>query len=791
MYKQNRREFMKHLSQGAAITLLIPTALSPGLVSCKKNTDALNSISMDTNELVKMMADFTKAYQENNSDIYTREAACMNVQWRGIVQDIQPGDLFAGRSTQAPIGFRPQSNEGFLGYYIHHNAIKNLYSANDISAENKKILDGLVEFWDTENTVAKTKKAFTPEMNEALPSDNYGAESGIAFTLWRMSGVQFDYGKLIRLGISGLKDEIKNYQKEVEADSQKYLFYAAALSSLDTFSEVSYFYAKQAAELSSHLSRNEKKEMAEMAKTLTKIATEKPQTFREGLQLMYLYNALDGARNYGRMDDYMGDLYVSDIENKTIDEEEAVRLLSGIWKLMAARNYRYDTRLIIGGKGRINEPNADKLALAIMETSKRVQDIVPQVALRFYNGQNPALYEKGLEVLATGHPFPMLYNDEVNVPSVQAAFDVPYEDAVHAIQYGCGEYVLNHRSVGTPSGLINLLQALIVTVNKGIDPKTGEPMGMPAERYAKYNDFKTFDDLFAAYKEQIEYHVVQLAKHEELEYIFAGKDNPYLYSSILMDDCIAAGKGMFEGGVRYLGGTLESYGNSNCADGLTAIKELVYDKKVLSIDQIRQMINTNFEGFEKERKMLLGCPKYGNDNDTADQMLVDIHNHLCNFTREQRENTSLHSYLVVIINNDANTVMGLQTPASPDGRLAYTHMNPGNNPVGGADKNGVTAFLNSIVKPATNIHAGAVQNMKFSKELFAENLQALEALLATYFMNGGAQAMLTVVSRGDLEDAMVHPEKYQNLIVRVGGFSERFVNLPPETQREVLSRTLY
>jgi pyruvate-formate lyase len=248
---------------------------------------------------------------------------------------------------------------------------------------------------------------------------------------------------------------------------------------------------------------------------------------------------------------------------------------------------------------------------------------------------------------------------------------------------------------------------------------------------------------------------------------------------------------MFEGGVRYLGGTLESYGNSNCADGLTAIKELVYDKKVLSLYQFRQMINTNFEGFEKERKMLLGCPKYGNDNDIADQMLVDIHNHLCNFTREQRENTSLHSYLVVIINNDANTVMGLQTPASPDGRLAYTHMNPGNNPVGGADKNGVTAFLNSIVKPATNIHAGAVQNMKFSKELFAENRQALEALLATYFMNGGAQAMLTVVSRGDLEDAMIHPEKYQNLIVRVGGFSERFVNLPPETQREVLSRTLY
>ena len=258
-----------------------------------------------------------------------------------------------------------------------------------------------------------------------------------------------------------------------------------------------------------------------------------------------------------------------------------------------------------------------------------------------------------------------------------------------------------------------------------------------------------------------------------------------------MDDCLATGKGMFEGGVRYLGGTLESYGNSNTADSLTAIRELVYDKKAVTLGQIREMLNANFKGFEKQRKMLLDCPKYGNDNETADQMLVEIHNHLCEFTRKQKKNTQLHSYLVVIINNDANTVMGMQTPASPDGRLAYTFMNPGNNPVGGADKNGITAFLNSLVKPSTAFHAGAVQNMKFSKVLFTENRPMLEALLKTYWQKGGAQAMMTIVSRGELEDAMKNPENYQNLIVRVGGFSERFVNLPPETQREILARTLY
>jgi pyruvate-formate lyase len=179
------------------------------------------------------------------------------------------------------------------------------------------------------------------------------------------------------------------------------------------------------------------------------------------------------------------------------------------------------------------------------------------------------------------------------------------------------------------------------------------------------------------------------------------------------------------------------------------------------------------------------------DDDAADEMMTIVHDHICNFARERNRHTVLHSYLVVVINNDANTVMGKFTGASPDGRLAYTYMNPGNNPVGGMDRNGPTALMNSLLKPDPTIHAGAVQNMKFSKELFMGKRDILEALLRTYFKNGGTQAMMTVISRDDLEEAIKHPDKYANLIVRVGGFSERFVDLPPETQQEILSRTLY
>ena len=746
----------------------------------------------DPNRMVALLEEFTRVYQQySDGSIALREANCGKIQWKGMVRPIEEDDLFAGRLEQNPIGFVGQSDEGALGYYHHPDAINKLMEDPRLTDENQRILQSLSGFWQKENTVAKTKAAYPEGMREALPSDDYVGETGIAFTLWRMSGIQMDYRKLVSLGIPGLRQEINGHKKNCK-ETGSLDFYDAALLALDTFCDVCLFYAQAAREQSKKTPREERAdELIAMAETLEIITRERPTTLRQALQLTFLYSALDGTRNYGRMDDYLGDLYVTEKEAGTIDEEEAVRLLTSIWNLMISRGYRYDTRLIVGGKGRIHEKNANEVALVILEVTSRVRDIVPQVALRFYKGQDPRLYNKGLDILGSGYTYPMLYNDDSVIPAAGKAFDVPLEEAAHVIQYGCGEYVINHRSVATPSSVLNLLQALIVTMNKGTDPMTDRHMGMPRERYDRYGNFETFDLLFQAYKEQVEYHVEWLARHEELEYIYAGKDNAYLLSSILMDDCLERGKGMFSGGIRYLDGTMESYGNANTADSLVAIRELVYEKKAFTLDQLNQMLKANFAGYEREQRMMANCPKYGNDEEIPDAMMMEVHNHVCNFTRAQNQKTSLHAYLVVIINNDANTVMGSNTPASPDGRYSGYYMNPGNNPMGGADKKGVTAFLNSLLKPDTTIHGGAVQNMKFSKEMFTKNRPVLESLLNTYFEKGGAQAMLTVLGRSDLEEAMKYPEKYQNLIVRVGGFSERFVNLPRTTQQEVLSRTLY
>jgi pyruvate-formate lyase len=778
MDNQSRRKFLKQSLMASSLVFLPVTR--------NKEQETSNNMTMEKpDEIVQHLQEFTDIYKKYSHNRYLREAYCYHVQWKGMVLDIKPGDLYAGRMQQPMIGFIPQSDEGYLGYYIHTNALNYFRNNQNLSPKSKAIIKDLVDFWSAENTVAKAKKAYTPAMKEALPSDAYASESGIAFTLWRMSGVQMDFEKLVRLGVPGLKKEISEKQHTVKNESDAWYLYQSMLISLDTYCNVCEYYALQA-ENNPGIPENK-----EIALTLRNIQNQKPQNLREGIQLVYLYALLDGARNFGRMDNALAELYCHDIDNQLIDDEEAIRLITGMWRLIIDRGYRYDSRIIIGGSGRKNEQKANRLALAIMETTRRVKDIVPQLAFRFNKSQDPALYKKALDMIGEGNPYPMLYNDDVNVPAVEKAFGVPYEEAVHAIQFGCGEYVLDNRSVGTPSAVINLLAALNVTLHKGIDPVTGISIGMPADRFQKYGNFETFDYLWSAYKEQVEYHVKQLAVHEKLEYDFAGDHAPFLYSSMLMNDCIERGKGMYEGGIRYLGGTLESYGNSNTADSFTAIKQLVYDEKKITLETVVEMLGRDFTGYDRERNMVLNCPKYGNDNQAADGMLMQVHEHLCNFTRHQAKEVGLASYLIVIINNDANTVIGEHTSASADGRKAMTYMNPGNAPVGGADKSGVTAFLNSVAKPRTDIHAGAVQNMKFSKEMFGTYRDKLEILLATYWQKGGAQAMITCISRGDLEAALEHPELYQNLIVRVGGFSERFVNLPRHTQLEILSRTLY
>jgi pyruvate-formate lyase len=489
------------------------------------------------------------------------------------------------------------------------------------------------------------------------------------------------------------------------------------------------------------------------------------------------------------MDVYLGDFFVQDIASGEIKEDEALSLMQSLWKLINQLFRDVDGRIIIGGRGRPNEANADQFALLALETTRTYgKAILPQLTLRFYEGMNPRLMERAISLLGEGHTFPLLYNDDVLVPGVANAYEVPLEAAEQYMPLGCGEIVLDHVGFGTPSGSLNVLKALDVTLRDGVDHITGKRLGLPT---GELRDFHTFGDFFTAYKKQLTFFIEILADHEELEYVESGKQSPYLYLSLLYDDCLPRGKAIFSGGIRYLGGSLESFGTVNAADSLTALKKLVFDDKVISADRLLQALNANFVGFEKERHLMVNCPKYGNDDAIADDMMVELHEFICHTVRDQRKRTNLDWYLNVLINNKQNTILGRWVGATADGRRAGGPMANANTPAGGNDKKGITALINSIVKPSHAIHAGAVQNMRFGYDFFSKDKEKLEATLATYFKKGGAQAMITVIHKGDLEKALVEPEKYQDVFVRIGGFSARYVDLPRDVQLEILSRKTY
>ncbi len=744
---------------------------------------------MQTLSTFDYLVTFTETYKKyQHADKAIREAECLSVIADYMYQPMQQDDLLAGRFNIAEIGFSSEPLLGrSVGFFYDPQRIGALLDSDTYTNEQKQTIREILAFWQQEETRKKIRDSYPEYMKHALPQDIYWEHSEVAFPLYRVVGVYMDYKKLLRVGLQGLKQEALEYLANASSDSEKSMYQAMSMA-IDTLASVCLRYSRHALAQSQTGTPEFIQQRKQLAAALEAIATRPPQSFIEATQLSWLYSLASGALNYGRLDDYLAPFHQADLASGALTDADALAYLQSLWRLIAARKTVFHGRVIIGGKGRDNPQAADKLALLAIQATRTVHEIEPQLSLRFYKEQNPQLMQKALDCIGEGRTYPILYNDDVNIPSVMEAFRVSEEEATDYMMFGCGEYVLNHKSFGSPNGVINLLKALEATLFGGYDIFADKPTGLPSSGLA---GFATFDELYTAYKRQLTYYIEILAQQQQLEYEIVAREGSFLYMSMLYEDCMSRGKAIFEGGIKYLGGTLETYGNINASNSLHAIKSIVYDKGLISRETLLAALKANFIGYEKERTLLLDADKYGNDLQEVDALAQDLHRFVCQTTMRQRERTSLHSYLVVIINNEANTVLGRFTAASPDGRRRGDPMANANNPVGGTDKNGVTAMLNSLTKLDTRIHAGAVQNMKFSRDLWNNHRDILQGLLAAYFQNGGAQAMITVLNKQDLENALAEPEKYKNLMVRVGGFSARFIELSPDVQQEILSRTLY
>ncbi len=728
-------------------------------------------------EQLEIMEEYTIAHKNNSQcDKAVREVACLKTIFPRLFRSIGKDDLIAGRLDFLPIGFGSVTSIGGVGHYCVFHKLRE-FKEHLKTDEEKARVDLLYDYWQDHDV----KSIYCQDV---LNEDTTGRFIDCSYPFMataRLSGMMLDYSKLIRLGIPGLENLISSYPQNE--------FMKACLDCIQILKDV----ITRQIELvdkayGNDVNRNQ--QLSLMKSDLVYLLDHKPSTFHQALQLFWLYALVAGCINYGRMDIVLGPYLKRDIDSGLITEEVAYQYLKSLWKMIENRRTTVNGRIIVGGKGRENVEACDLFTRICLRVCKDTRYVEPQFTLRFDKNTPKDILDMAYDCIASGATYPTLYNDEVNVASVEYAMRVDHKTACQYIPFGCGEFVIQGQSVGTPNTLLNLVKIMQLALNEGYDPMDHKYKAGPV-KVLPLSSFKTFEDFYDQYKALLDYYFDLSVYCQKHSYEVMNQEVSFLFVSILMDDCLSRQKALLDGGVKILGGTNETYGNINASDALYAIKTLVYDQKKYTLDQLNEAALVNFEGYELLRKEILRLPKYGNDMEEVDEIANDLYEYVAKGIRTRGIENYIDYYLIVISNNQTNTDWGHQTDASLDGRKKGVYMNPANNPQGFAATSGPTAVLNSLSKFNAKYHGGSVQNIKFTPRMMYEDKEKVKLLFKTYFEKGGCQLMVTVVDHGVLEDAQKHPEKYPDLIVRVAGYSAVFVNLTRDVQDELLSRTLY
>ena len=703
-----------------------------------------------------------------------REVECLKVLYPTLFRKITNQDLIAGRTDFLPIGFGCVTSLGGVGHYCVFKKLRAFQQQLD-ETERKRV-DALYDYWLDHDLKTQFNK-------EVLTEDTLGMFIDCEYPMIataRLSGMMLDYPKLLDKGIGGLRSDLQEKLKE-QPDNN---FYKAGIQCLDIFVDCASHLQQDARDQMASADEKRQKELERICQALENIKEKKPGTFHEAMQLFWLFALLAGVINYGRLDDYLGPYLVADLKSGRLTDEEAYRYIHSLWTMIENRRTTVNGRIIVGGKGRKHPKEADVFLHIAMKVAKNCRYVEPQFTLRFDKETSEEIWDEALDALGAGATYPTLYNDDVNVPAVMYGMRVDEKAAEQYVPFGCTEFVIQGQSTGTPNICINLLKLLTIYMNDGIDPIDGKRKSGPVP-LKKLEEYQTFEEFYDGYKALLDYYLDLSVKAQYHSYEVMNQHVSFLFSSLLTDDCIARGKALLDGGVRYLGGTNETYGNINTSDSLWVIRDLVFNQKKYTLRQLNDAMLANFNGYEALRKDCLNCDKYGNDLETADTMANDLYEFVAKGVRDRGIAIGMQYFLIVISNNQLNTEWGNRTAASPDGRLSCMYMNPANNPQGGANKSGPTAMLNSLAKFDAKYHGGSVQNIKFSPSMFNENRAVIKSLFKTYFAKGGCHLMVTVVDKGVLEDAVEHPENYPDLIVRVSGFSAVFVESSPNIQPDL------
>lgn len=622
------------------------------------------------------------------------------------------------------------------------------------------------------------------------------------------------YETVLKYGFSGIRERAEKELEEIDFTIGENIEKANFLRAVIICCNAAITFGRRFAEKATELSKDEtdlvrKKELENIAKVCSRIPEFPAESFWEALQTFWFTHVIihietDGvAISPGRFDQYMYPYYAADLKAGKIDEQSAQELIECLWvkfseilELWDEPFCRYNTafpvaqNLILGGVTSDGSDATNDLTYMCLKATARVKLTQPNLAMRVHRNTPKDLLMTACEVIKTGVGMPQLFSDEVIIPSLMSR-KVSLLDARNYAIVGCVEPSIPAKTMGmTNAGFFNLAKLLEFALNDGICRLTGKRLSISTGDPRK---FECFEDLMVAYKKQMEYMVKQMVIALQAIELAHREMMPTPFLSCTIDDCISRGKDVIEGGAIYNYTGPQGLGTGTVADSLAAVKKLVFEEKVISMDKLLEVLDKNFEGYETVRYMLMNkAPKYGNDDDYVDLLAKRALNIYCDevdkYTNPRGGIFQPGAYSV-----SGNVPHGLMVGATPDGRMSREVISDGVSPSPGRDRKGPVAVVKSVSKidhiRATN---GTLLNQKFHPMVLSDQkgMQSFEDLIRTYLVDlGGMHVQYNVVSAETLRKAQCEPEKYRSLIVRVAGYSAFFVELSPQLQQHVIERT--
>ena len=653
-------------------------------------------------------------------------------------------------------------------------------------------------------------------LGEMPPEWKAAYESGVftEFMEQRSPGHTALDGKIYVKGLLAFKEDIKRSLEALDFLSDPTAYdRREQLRAMDICAGALIRFAQRHAERARELSQRERDtrrraELERIAENCSRVPALAPQDLWEALQYYWFVhlgvttelNPWD-AFSPGRLDQHLYPFYRKGLDHGTLTREQAEELLQCLWVKFnnqpappkvgvtaeESNTYNDFAQVNLGGLREDGSDGVNDVSYLILDVVEEMRLLQPSSSVHVSKKSPGRFLRRAAEVIRTGFGQPSVFNSDLVVQEM-VHVGKSIVDARNGGTSGCVETGAFGKENYNLSGYLNMPKVLEITLNEGVDPRTGQRLG---PQTGAPGQFESFDQFFGAYQRQLAHFVdVKVRGNNLIERLYA-KHVPAPFLSLLIDDCVAAGKDYHDGGARYNTTYIQGVGLGTMTDALTAIKHHVFDKRTLTMEQLLAALRDDFQGHERVQQLLLNkTPKYGNDDDEADQVMVMVFNSYYDAI-DGRNNTRGGRYHINLLPTTVHVYFGSVVGATPDGRAGGKPLSEGVSPVQGADRRGPTAVLKSVSKMDHVRTGGTLLNQKFSPQLLnsEHDLDKFVGLIRTYFELDGHHVQFNVVDAATLRAAQERPAEYRDLIVRVAGYSDYFCNIGRALQDEIIART--